>query len=148
MFCFEVDGNTQMKEQLNIILPWHPESEKPRLPFVICTNGEGHYWMGQYENKYAMAHWLIAQPIHKYSSDGWIHVDIAIAPLAWCDPTEFVPFEKRREVHQCEGTTEYGSYKCGENEDGTFVCTVFDGMERARFGTEVCPFCGYKVHRE
>lgn len=81
----------------DIQLPWHPESEKPTLPFVICTNGEGHYWVGRYQ--FANDGLLLPNPPQRKGSweisgyDRWEYR--AAIPLAWIEPEKFVPFVKK-----------------------------------------------------
>ena len=133
-----------------IALPWHPESEKPTLPFVICTNGDGHYWLGrwfEYPNKTLPIHpilgireWQSSHPIGGFTG-GWTG---SFTPLAWCDPTEFVPFKKEIIRHKC--TNPY--MICLEDFAGLWLMfredletTKWSASESVNF----CPFCGYKA---
>lgn len=84
------------QEMTDISLPWHPESEKPMLPCVICYNGGELYWIGRYDNY--MKIWLECGDWNEWQvMDGmcWI-AENANIPFAWCDPSEFVPFEKKK----------------------------------------------------
>lgn len=88
---------TQSSSQRHEIdLPWRPESEKPTLSAVICYNGGELYWIGRYDNENGAwmecgdwAEWKVIEGMC------WIEED-ALIPFAWCDPREFVPFEKKK----------------------------------------------------
>lgn len=123
------------KEQDDIPLPWHPESEKPTVPFVICTNGEGHYWMGQYYD--ANNRW-----VSKTAKCFNVYEDVKYEPLAWCSPQEFVPYKKQ--LHRCEEKCNQNSanYACFENNSGTLTLTCNRSHD---IECKVCPFCGYKA---
>lgn len=94
--------------------PWHPESEKPDLPFVICTNGKGHYWISRCVTEWGGSAtpsnygWQVSLPLEKGIEDSYFGLTkgwqtFTIPFLAWCDPREFVPFErKEKELHRCE----------------------------------------------
>ena len=116
--------------QDGILPPWQPESYKPALPFVICTNGEGHYWIGSYDLDPVRPDWKMG------TYYGW---DSTINPLAWIEPEKFVPFVKARELHKCENH----EWHLSENMMGSMV--LHHKPTEVFLVCKNCPFCGYKA---
>lgn len=139
---------TKMPDSV-VQLPWHPESEKPTLDFVICTNGEGHYWIGKYDESLRDKPtwgqcWLHATPTDCIDMDatgpGWCYSPDYKAPVTWCDPREFVPFEKKKAPdHLCKDD----NFTCYETctKKLALICSDSSLLSRVSF----CPFCGYKA---
>lgn len=61
------------------------------------------------------------------------------------EKAEWVLKETSKQLHICMGPTNYGHYECQEQLDGSFLASVYDGMDRARFSMRVCSFCGYRT---
>ncbi|HEY5235875.1 MAG TPA: hypothetical protein VIJ14_06840 [Rhabdochlamydiaceae bacterium] len=120
-----------------IALPWHPESEKPTLPSVICTNGDGHYWIGSYSTANRRWRYSVPTPPHLTEDYGLSPQDCY--PLAWCDPREFVPFEKKRKSHHHKND----DWEITEPADGILVLENLSS--RAYITCNFCLFCGYKA---
>lgn len=125
-----------MTEQNGIELPWQPELHKPALPFVICTNGEGHYWIAHYDfDCYAWYEHIAKECVNDS------HYPL---PLAWIEIEKFVPFVKKKKRHYCESKTSQ-DYACGENIYGDLcLVRVFSQRNEHIAKVEFCPWCGFK----
>lgn len=141
-FCKEKDipfnhsSCPEQRIQDGILLPWQPESHPPLLPFVICTNGEGHYWIGRHIFAKGIAEWW-----DEARAGSWNASDL---PLAWIEPEKFVPFVKTRQLHKCDNG--FFTQSCYEDFEGDLYFT-FHTMDNCKTITKVnfCPLCGYKA---
>lgn len=129
-----IERLVRIKEQDGILLPWQPKSHKPTLPFVICTNGEGHYWIGRYHD-YVLdtrSGWQIS--IYY----GWDKAGI-FEPVAWIEPEKFVPFVKKKELHMCE------NHEWGVRETLHETLNLYHKPTEIFLVCKNCPFCGFKA---
>lgn len=116
-----------MTEKDGIPFPWHPESHKPTVPFVICTNGDGHYWIGRYIDDGKYSDWQFCDPQGSHSS----LIAYMAPPIAWIEPEKFVPFVKKIPDTYILHLT---CYECG------LTCVVF--IKNAKEWE--CPTCSVK----
>lgn len=129
-----------MSEEFDIPEPWQPESHKPALPFVICTDGHIYYWI---------AHWnwdsneWVTHYAHKYDGE-WVKFN-SCAPLAWVEPEKFVPFVKKPKRHKCIDA--FNMVFSEEMDSGLWVQLISMCGKTLQSKVKFCPLCGWKASK-